>query len=215
VYDVGPLMLGWFDPFGLAFSERVAGTPQDLIVTPRVTPLPRSGEALIRGDGSVHEILRHVNPNSDELIAREYRPGDPLRRVNWPATARHGEIMVRQEEQRSNPEALLILDTTLGVQTSYSATRLSDRLSRREQAFELAVEVAASVGTHLLNEDFRLEVVELGASQLDAGSGLDRGRLRGNAGRGNSWRGSRASCPSPGTRPAQVPWHRLPAACED
>jgi uncharacterized protein (DUF58 family) len=181
VYDIGPLMLGRFDPFGLAFSERVAGIPHDLVVTPRVTPLPGSGEALIRGDGSIHELLRHINPNSDELIAREYRPGDSLRRVNWPATARHGEIMVRQEEQRSNPEALLILDTTLTGASASTGTRAGDRINRHDQAFELAVEVAASVGMHLLDENFRLQVIELGASQLAPGAVQTRGGLHGDA----------------------------------
>jgi uncharacterized protein (DUF58 family) len=181
VYNVGPLMLGRFDPFGLAYSERVAGIAHDLIVTPRVSPLPGGGDALIRGDGSVHELLRHVNPNSDELIAREYRPGDPLRRVNWPATARHGEIMVRQEEQRSNPEALLILDTTLAGSTASNGTRAGDRINRHDQAFELAVELAASVGMHLLDGNFRLQVIELGASQLAPGAAQTRGGLRGDA----------------------------------
>jgi uncharacterized protein (DUF58 family) len=181
LYDVGPLMLGRFDPFGLAFSERLSGIGHDLVVTPRVTPLPGSADALIRGDGSVHELLRHVNPNSDELIAREYRPGDPLRRVNWPATARHGEIMVRQEEQRSNPEALLILDTTLAGMPAFSASRAGDRINRHDQAFELAVEIAASVGMHLLDGNFRLQVIELGASQLAPGSAQTRGGLHGDA----------------------------------
>jgi hypothetical protein len=181
LYDVGPLMVGRFDPFGLAFSERVAGVPQELVVTPRVTPLPGSGDALIRGDGSMHELLRQINPNSDELIAREYRPGDPLRRVNWPATARHGEIMVRQEEQRSNPEALLILDTTLAGMVRSSIGRPGDRIDRHYQAFELAVEVAASVGVHLLDLDFRLQMIEFGASQLAPGEAQTRGGLHGDA----------------------------------
>jgi uncharacterized protein (DUF58 family) len=30
--------------------------------------------------------------------AREYRPGDPLRRIDWRSTARHGELIVREYE---------------------------------------------------------------------------------------------------------------------
>jgi uncharacterized protein (DUF58 family) len=181
VYDVGPLVLGRHDPFGLAFSERPVGEPHDLIVTPRVTPLSDRRGAVTSGDGSVHEILRHVNPNSDELIAREYRPGDSLRRVNWPATARHGEIMVRQEEQRSTPEALIILDTTLSGRPAYSTTHSSDRMRRHDMAFELAIEVVASVGAHLLDEGFRLNLLELGPSQLAPGTERTRGGLHGDA----------------------------------
>jgi uncharacterized protein (DUF58 family) len=181
VYDVGPMVLGRHDPFGLAFSERPVGEPHDLVVTPRVIPLTERGVMVTSGDGAVHEILRHINPNSDELIAREYRPGDPLRRVNWPATARHGEIMVRQEEQRSTPEAVLILDTTLSGRPAYSATHVSNRMRRHDAAFELAIEIAASVGTHLLAEGFRLNVLELGRSQLAPGPDRERGGLHGDA----------------------------------
>ena len=180
VYDVGPLVLGRHDPFGLAFSERPIGEPHDLVVTPRVTPLSDRRGSVTSGDGSVHEILRHVNPNSDELIAREYRPGDSLRRVNWPATARHGEIMVRQEEQRSTPEALVILDTTLSGRPAYSPTHANDRMRRHDMAFELAIEVVASVGAHLLDAGFRLNILELGPSQLAPGPDRNRGGLHGD-----------------------------------
>lgn len=171
VYASGPLLLGRQDPFGLAVSERPVGQPLDLVVTPRVTALPGHGLSVTSGDGTIRDRVRHANPNSDELIAREYRPGDPLRRVNWPATARHGEIMVRQEEQRSNPEARIILDTTLSGRPVYASTQDVGRARRPEQAFELAIELTASIGLHLLENGFLVDLVELGPSQLAPGRG--------------------------------------------
>lgn len=165
LYSSGPLQLGRGDPFGLAFNERPVGEPHDFVVTPRVSALPGFGLAVVSGDGASREALRNISPNADELIAREYRPGDPLRRVNWRATARHGELMVRQEEQRSNPEARLLLDTTP------HATR----------AFELAIEIAASVGVHLIGAGFRMQLVELGPSQVAPGPEREHGGLRGDA----------------------------------
>ncbi|MFC5928576.1 DUF58 domain-containing protein [Cryobacterium melibiosiphilum] len=170
LYTSGPLQLGRSDPFGLAFHERPVGEPQDFIVTPRVTVLPGSGLAVVSGDGASREALRNISPNADELIAREYRPGDPLRRVNWRATARHGELMVRQEEQRSNPEARLVLDTTPPGSNP-----------RTTCAFELAIEVAASVGVHLIGAGFRMQLVELGPSQVAPGAEREHGGLRGDA----------------------------------
>jgi len=181
VYDLGPLLVGRSDPFDLAVSERAVGEPHDLVVTPRITRLPGNALNIRSGDGSIRELIRHISPSSDELIAREYRPGDPLRRVNWPATARHGEIMVRQEEQRSNPAARLILDTSLSGRPEYAPTRSSPRTSRHDQAFELAVELTACVGVHLLDAGFRVEVVELGPSQLAAAAEVGRGGLHGDA----------------------------------
>jgi len=164
VYPVGPLMLGRVDPFGLAYSEWPVGAPHDLTVTPRVTPLPGNGVSITRGEGSRHERLRHLNNDSDELIAREYRPGDPMRRVNWPATARHGEIMVRQEEQRSHPEARVVLDTTRGGRGPDAGRGYA----ANSPEFEHAVELAASIAVHLLDGGFRVDIVELGPCQLVA-----------------------------------------------
>ncbi|WEO75931.1 DUF58 domain-containing protein [Cryobacterium sp. SO2] len=174
VYPIGPMMLGRVDPFGLAYSEWPVGAPHDLTVTPRVTPLPGNGVSITRGEGSRHERLRHLNNDSDELIAREYRPGDPMRRVNWPATARHGEIMVRQEEQRSHPEARVLLDTTRGGAGhrdgdggfGTDGTRAADRHGAHSAEFEVAVELAASIAVHLLEAGFRVDTVELGPAQL-------------------------------------------------
>jgi hypothetical protein len=163
-YEYGPVVLGQSDPFGLVSARWSVGDRRELVVTPRVTPLPGRGLASMLGGGEALERQRLVNLNSDELIAREYRPGDSLRRVNWPATARHGEIMVRQEEHRSDSGVRFVLDTLAPGDTG---AREGERM-RRAAVFELGVEVAASVITHLLAAGYRVDVVELGAAQLGA-----------------------------------------------
>ncbi|WP_166789677.1 DUF58 domain-containing protein [Cryobacterium fucosi] len=181
IYSSGPLRLERYDPFGLASSGWAVGEPHDLVVTPTATPLPGVGLTGGGGDGEARERLRHLNHNSDELFAREYRPGDPLRRVNWPATARHGEIMVRQEEHRSNPVARIVLDTALRGRPAPPPGQGPDRRFRHDQAFEVAVELVASVGVHLLDAGFRLDLVELGPSQFAPRTAPGRGGLRGDA----------------------------------
>src|ERR1700682_1447194 len=53
---------------------------------PRVRELEASTAAVRAGTGT-------------ELFgAREYRPGDPLRRIHWRSSARHGELIVREYE---------------------------------------------------------------------------------------------------------------------
>ncbi|TFD06734.1 MULTISPECIES: DUF58 domain-containing protein [Cryobacterium] len=192
LYATGPVLIGRSDPFGLASGEWAVGEPHDLAVTPRVTALAGRGLTGTLNDGDVPERLRHLNHNADPLIAREYRPGDPLRRVNWPATARLGAIMVRQEEEQSNPGARLVLDTALrgrrgrptvvGADTGAGADSGTDLGGPRlEQAFEVAVELAASVGVHLLAAGYRLDLVALGPSlstpSLSSPSSGSSGRL--------------------------------------
>ncbi|NLO47993.1 MAG: DUF58 domain-containing protein [Clostridiales bacterium] len=42
---------------------------------------------------------------------RSYRPGDPLKRVHWKNSAKHGELYVKQYEVAMRKEALIILDS--------------------------------------------------------------------------------------------------------
>ncbi|WP_308799504.1 DUF58 domain-containing protein [Agromyces silvae] len=159
VYDIGPLRVTTTDPFGLARVSRDAGTAHELVVTPPVTALDPAIGTAAAVDGVLHGLQRRTHPNADEFIAREYRHGDPLRRVHWPATARRGELMVREEEQRGDPEARLILDTTLAARADRGVVRSGD--DHRHFGFELAVEIAASVGVHLIERGFRLRADRL------------------------------------------------------
>jgi uncharacterized protein (DUF58 family) len=166
-HPVGPLIVSRTDPFGLAFAEYTLGQPRQFVVTPRVQALSTGDLDIARSEGTEHELLRHSIPSADELIAREYRQGDPLRRVHWRATARHDKLMVRQEEQRSNPEAWLLFDTRPGAGT--------------DAEFETLVELVASVGVHLLDHGFVVSVVETGTRQLSGRSGAGRTGTLGSA----------------------------------
>ncbi|SFR75357.1 Protein of unknown function DUF58 [Agromyces sp. CF514] len=154
VYPVGPLRIGVADPFGLAGIERETGAAHEVVVTPRVTPLADALATAASIDGVVHGLQRRTHPNSDELIAREYRYGDPLRRVNWPATARRGELMVREEEQRGDPEARILIDLPGDGRHGLAVHR--ERDGEADERVELAMEVAASIGVHLLASGFRV-----------------------------------------------------------
>jgi uncharacterized protein (DUF58 family) len=166
-HPVGPLIVSRTDPFGLAYAEYALGQPRQFVVTPRVSSLPGGDLDIARSEGTEHELLRHSIPSADELIAREYRPGDPLRRVHWRATARHDKLMVRQEERRSNPEAWLLFDSHIS--------------SGPDAEFETLVELVASVGVHLLDEGFVVSVVETGPRQLSGRSGAGRTGTLGSA----------------------------------
>lgn len=160
VYSAGPLSIGITDPFGLARIDREVGTAHEIVVTPRVTTLEAALGSAAAIDGVVHGLQRRTHPNSDELIAREYRYGDPLRRVNWAATARRGELMVREEEQRGDPEARILLDTTLAGRPRASVHHREND-EQVHLGFELGVEVAASIGVHLLERGYRVRCTQV------------------------------------------------------
>lgn len=160
VPSIGPLRVSIFDPFGLARIDREVGTGHEVVVTPRVTQLDAVLGSAASIDGVVHGLHRRTHPNSDELIAREYRYGDPLRRVHWAATARRGELMVREEEQRGDPEARVLLDTTLSGRPRVTSLR-REHDDAPHFGFELGIELAASIGVHLLERGFRVRCTQI------------------------------------------------------
>ncbi|MDO7882540.1 DUF58 domain-containing protein [Salinibacterium soli] len=170
---IGPLSVLAGDAFGLATSLTVVGEPQPLIVTPEVVPLPSAGFSLPAGDGEATLVQRRAAGDEDDIMTREYRSGDAMRRVHWRASARHGDLMVRQEEQRSFPEARIIVDTTADAYADLSTE--PTEVDPDSLAFEWVVRMLASAAVHLRRAGFLVSIEETGHPQLD---GLGAGRRR-------------------------------------
>ncbi|HEX5567810.1 MAG TPA: DUF58 domain-containing protein [Streptomyces sp.] len=148
-YPLGPLQLRLTDPFGMVELTRSFGAYDTLTVVPRTEPLPPvrlAGEAGGWGDGRQRSLTM---AGEDDVIPRDYRHGDDLRRVHWRSTARHGELMVRREEQPRKPRCTVLLDTRRSAWTG----------SGPESAFEWAVSGAASVAVHLLERGYTVRLL--------------------------------------------------------
>ncbi len=169
VFTIGPLAVSISDPFDLAIGEVVVGDTDRLVVAPAVTSLPDTGLSILASDGPSLLVRRSIG-GDDDVSTREYRTGDALRRVHWRATARHGELMVRQEEPRSHAEARVIIDTRAsGYPDADSRHRRDEPASA---AFEVALAMASSVALHLGRGGFEVEIVESGWDQLEPVSPL-------------------------------------------
>jgi uncharacterized protein (DUF58 family) len=177
VFPVGPMLLERTDPFGLVRCLYAVGSAKPLIVVPRVDDLGAGEFDVSRSEGYEHELVKHSIPNADELIARDYRPGDPMRRVHWRATARHDKLMVRQEEPRSNPETWILLDTEASNRGDHHHLH-GDGVNPR---FETAVDLVASVGVHLMSQGYVLGVAESAPPQLQGRAATGRAGLAGLA----------------------------------
>jgi uncharacterized protein (DUF58 family) len=85
-----------------------------------------------------------LEPLGEFLTLRDYEPGDDPRRVHWRASARIGELLVRQDEAASPGRVVLLLDTRPHVHD--------------HDSFELAVEVVASLAVRLRRDQAPVEV---------------------------------------------------------
>jgi uncharacterized protein (DUF58 family) len=164
VYTVGPMLVDFSDPFGLAEGALVAGASERLTVTPAVTALADGVVSITADEGPTRMMQRRALGGEDDLMTREYRRGDALRRVHWRASAHTGQLMVRQEEQRSHAEARILLDTRLSNYRDVAAPDETEGIL--SEAFEWAVGFTASLGVHLSRSGFLVQVIETAPAQL-------------------------------------------------
>jgi uncharacterized protein (DUF58 family) len=167
LFPIGPLVVEYSDPFGMARTVSACGDVDRLTVVPAVSDLPDGGPVLVDGDGAAQLIQRRAVGNDDDLTTREYRSGDALRRVHWRASARHGELMVRQEEHRSHPDARIMIDTRLSGYPDAVPDSENWPPAPHSDAFEWAVRMLASLAVHLDESGFRVDVAESATGQIE------------------------------------------------
>lgn len=164
VWPIGPLVLRTVDPFGLAQREQAFGETRSVTVVPEVFTLAPLTVKVGAAGGTARTSSSRLGQGSDNLSPRRYIPGDSMRRIHWRATAHRGQLMVRQEEEESSPDALVILDR--------SAARWERPGADEDRAFETAVSMCASVAVHLMQEGYGVDVID--------SSGILLGTLRGH-----------------------------------
>jgi uncharacterized protein (DUF58 family) len=149
VHRIGPLGVRVRDPFGLTLRTAAVSGDAEIVVLPKVVPLPQ-GRSLGSGIGSEGSIPHMVALHGeDDQTVREYRDGDDLRRIHWPATARTGELMVRQEDRPAKRRAVVVLDTRA----------VGHGGSGRSSSLEWCVTMAASVTAHVVDAGYAVHLL--------------------------------------------------------
>ena len=157
IVEVGPLKLTVTDPFGLARLTTTGDRKVSLIVYPRIESL----SPVTRASGSdLERQTQHQNqvaPMGDEFYAlREYVVGDDLRRVHWPSSARHDELMVRQDEVPWHGRLTILLDT---------------RAHASPDTFEAMVSAAASIAVANLRRGDQVRLLTTDGQEAPFGTG--------------------------------------------
>lgn len=162
VHPLGPLRIRIQDPFGLTSVPVPAQGRGSVLVVPRIHPLASTRQLgpAVGTEGSIpHQVALR---GEDDASIRGYREGDDLRRIHWPATARTGELMVRQEDRPARRRAVVLLDS----RTSAHGGR------GREDTFEWAVTMAASITAHVADLGYAVQLLSADAS-ADSGVRCD------------------------------------------
>ena len=133
-----------FGPLGLASRQRRHEVPWSVRVLPPFTSrkfLPEKLARLRELDGAVTLNRRGQGTEFDSL--REYVDGDDVRSIDWRATARRGDVVVRTWRPERDRRLVCVLDTG-----RTSAARVGDmpRLDAAMDACLLLAAVAARAG---------------------------------------------------------------------
>lgn len=170
LFAIGPVTADFTDPFGLANHRHHLGETSPLVVTPSPVQLPATSLTGARGSDGTASTRRQANPSDDDVMTREYRYGDPMRRVHWAATARHGELMVRQEESVTTPQATIVLDRRASAFGTGLLPTFGDGgshhgdLLHTSPAFEWAITAVASAANDFLQRNYTVRLLDIHAA---------------------------------------------------
>ena len=155
IRPVGPLTVVVTDPFGFARRRLVLGGHTPLTVTPALVALAALPGLPGEAGGSLHSATHQLGQGADNLIPRAYVSGDSMRRIHWRASAHHDVLMVRQEEQESTPEAIVVLD-----RSTLRWTREALQAPGEDPGFEAALSACLSVVARLVHEGYDVSVID-------------------------------------------------------
>jgi uncharacterized protein (DUF58 family) len=143
VYQLGPLVARWGDPFGFTERTAVLCEPFEFLVHPSTEGIMDRAFTRLWEDPPVRPPVSKPWPSGMEFYGmREYAPGDDVRRVVWRAYARTQQLLVREAEQGITDQVNIIIDSS------------SENHSRGlfSESFETGIRAAASCAQYHLRE---------------------------------------------------------------
>ncbi len=170
-FTLGPTRLVSGDFFGFFELSRIVENPKRLVVLPRIVKLDHF--AYLPAYLSGGKELKVASPETTPFAAgvREYFPGDTLRRIHWPTTARKAKLMVKEFDKDPQMNTWILVDCAAENHFAPKETdpfsHPSDYWSVRRQAryelpcctFEYAVTAAASITKFFIEHNFGVGVI--------------------------------------------------------
>jgi uncharacterized protein (DUF58 family) len=156
-WRLAPVEVTALDPFRVVRTTRTIDPHSSLVVGPELLPVPASALRSSREEG--RQAQSRTADNVDAMV-REWRPGDPQRRVHWRQTAKRGQLMVRQEANPASDDDIVLVDTAGAAGLDREA---EDRLAR----------AACSIVRALAGRDRIVQVRETGEPSIPAADWRD------------------------------------------
>ncbi len=149
------------DPFNLFKFFVHVSLQQSVLILPKryeLPPILLPGARKFKAGGVT--LAASVGESEEFVSLRDYRPGDPLRRIHWKSWAKTGKPVVKEYQEEYFVRHALILDT-------FQKTAYND-------IFEEAVSIAASFACTVQTQESLLDLMFVGTEAycFTAGRGL-------------------------------------------
>jgi len=144
-YDLGNATMTVGDLFGLDRISREQALHAPVLVYPRLLDPDQLPMALSLQLG---ELVRRQQLLEDPFLVRglrPYQPGDPVRDIHWPATARTGETYVRIHDYSARSRLLVILNAQ-DHDLQWGNVMVDDN----SEIIETGISIAATLCVHML-----------------------------------------------------------------
>lgn len=151
VYVLGPARVRLTCPVGLFAVSRSDPAPcAPFTVYPAVEPVaPPPTRGAGRAPRAGGRTRREAGGVEQPLGVRDYRPGDALRRIHWPTTARRGRLSLVEHERELGRRVTIALDLS----------RASLRGLGRQATLEVSIRTGAALAAALLRAGERVGLV--------------------------------------------------------
>jgi len=153
-YRIGTTRLRSGDLFGFFESQREVGGRSALVVYPQTIPLPQLNVVHARPFGDQrggHPVFQ----DPERVVGlRDYLPGDPMKRVDWKATARAARLVSRVYEPSRTRAVVIALNITTLPENTFGTN---------VQLLERGVAVAASAAVAAFDERSALGLIANGS----------------------------------------------------
>jgi len=110
-YKLGPTHVRTRDALGLLAAEAVVARPPAVRVYPREDALRRILNPRDTQVFAGNEVARRKGEGIEFADVRPWATGDPLKRVNWRASARRGELWVNEAHPERNTDVIVFVDS--------------------------------------------------------------------------------------------------------
>lgn len=149
-YKIGPLTVYFFDLLGLFFLKKTYHIYSELYVYPRIFKIKKFPN-LIKGIPPWFGLqTSRVSADEDEFFGiREYKAGDPIKKIHWVSCARKNQLIVKQFQRQTFFRATIVFNLTQDKNFGEGKERIS----------EYTIRIAASVAKYLIERDVSLELI--------------------------------------------------------